>query len=138
MTIASTLRKAGPLVGAALALSLMFAFAKPAMAAETLHTGSFVGQSDHVTSGTATIVKDGGRTLLVLGADFSLDGAPSPTLGFSKDGAFVKATEFAKLKSNTGRQVYELPKSLVASAYDAVTVWCAKFSVPLGSAKLSR
>ena len=43
---------------------------------------------------------------------------------------------FAKLKSLNGRQVYELPKNISTSAYDAFVVWCEKFSVSLGSAKL--
>lgn len=130
-------RRATPLASALFALGLMFAATEHATAAEVLRTGTFVGQSKHITTGTVTIEKDGDRILVVLGPDFSLDGAPAPTLGFSNGSKFAGKTEFAKLKTLKGRQVYELPKGIMQSAYDTFTVWCSKFSVPLGSAKLS-
>lgn len=123
------------------AIALTFVIAasapfSPAQAGELIASGTFSGQSDHITSGKITIEKDGDRTIVTLHDDFSLDGAPSPTLGFSKDGSFDETTEFAKLESLTGQQRYEVPASILVSAYDAFTVWCGKFSVPLGSAKL--
>ncbi len=72
----------------------------------------------------------------MLGPKFSLDGAPDPQLGFSKDGTYDPSTTFTKLKSLNGRQVYELPKSISIAAYDTFVVWCEKFNVSLGSAKL--
>ena len=123
-------------LAAIVTVTLFAVFAMPAHSVEVAATGSFAGQSDHVTTGTATVEKDGDKVLLVLGEDFSLDGAPSPTIGFSKGGEFDIKTEFAKLKSNDGRQVYEVPASIDVSAYDAVTIWCSKFAVPLGSASL--
>lgn len=124
----------------AIALSLVIAVSAPsglAQAGELLVSGSFSGQSDHITSGKISIEKEGNKTFVILHDDFSLDGAPSPTLGFSKAGAFDEATEFAELKSLKGGQRYEIPANIAISAYDAFTVWCAKFSVPLGSAKLN-
>jgi len=119
------------------AITIFATFAMPAKSAEIGSTGTFVGQSEHVTTGTASIEKDGDRVLLVLGKDFSLDGAPEPTIGFSKDGKFDLKTEFTQLKSNHGHQVYEIPASVDIASYDAVTVWCSKFSVPLGTAKFA-
>ncbi|EFL90488.1 DM13 domain-containing protein [Ahrensia sp. R2A130] len=134
----TTLRAIAPGASAALALGLMLATTNVAkvMAAEEIATGSFYGESKHVTTGSVTIERDGDKVFVVLGENFSLDGAPNPTLGFTKDGKFDKATEFSDLKKLNGRQVYELPKGIMVSAYDAITVWCAKFAVPLGSAKL--
>ena len=71
------------------------------------YTGSFKGDNGHVTTGNVTIKKEGGSMVVVLENNFSLDGAPAPTLGFSKGGKFDKATEFSALKSNTGRQVFK-------------------------------
>lgn len=125
------------LAAVALATALTLATpVTPSNAGERLLSGTFVGQSKHVTTGGVSIEKDGDRTFVVLHNDFSLDGAPAPTLGFSNAGTFDKATEFAKLKSLKGKQRYELPRGIVLSAYDAFTVWCSKFSVPLGTAKL--
>ena len=107
-----------------------------AHAAVKLSAGTFQGQSDHVTSGRVTIEAQGDRTILVLQNDFMLDGAPAPTIGFSKGGRFDKSTEFATLAKLKGRQTYVVPTDIEVSAYDSVTIWCARFAVPLGSARL--
>ncbi|MEM9733445.1 MAG: DM13 domain-containing protein [Pseudomonadota bacterium] len=137
MTIAFNIRRAAPIAAPIIALGLMLAVTPTAMSAEVLQSGSFVGQSDHITTGTATIQKDGNSVVLVLGSNFSLDGAPDPTVGFTRNGKFIPASQVAELKMLNGRQTYTLPKGFLAQAYDAVTIWCRKFSVPLGSAKLS-
>ncbi len=139
MSISTKIRMAGPAMGSAIALALMFALTTPqtAAAAETLKQGQLVGENKHITTGNVTIERDGDRTYVILGPKFSLDGAPDPKLGFSKDGKYDKSTTFAKLKSLNGRQVYEIPKSISVAAYDQFVVWCEKFSVSLGSAKLN-
>jgi len=139
MPIASIIRKVAPLATSVLALGLMLSITTPpmAMAGDVLRSGQLVGENKHVTTGKVTIEKDGNRTLVVLGPQFSLDGAPDPRLGFSKGGKFDKSTMFSKLKKLNGRQVYELPKSISVSNYDKFVVWCEKFSVSLGSAKLN-
>lgn len=137
MSIAFQTRRAAPIAAPIIALGLMLAATPNAMSAELVSEGMFVGQSKHVTTGKATIQKDGDRLVLVLGPNFSLDGAPDPTVGFTKDGKFVPASQVGNLKMLIGKQTYTLPKGFMASAYDAVTIWCRKFSVPLGSAKLS-
>jgi hypothetical protein len=124
---------------AAVALAIVASVVPTSMAnaGEKIVSGSFYGQSDHITTGKITIEKDGDRTIVILHNDFSLDGAPAPTLGFTKDGKFDQKTEFAKLKSLKGEQRYEVPKNVLVRTYDTFTVWCSKFSVPLGSAKLT-
>lgn len=54
--------------------------------AQDVRSGTLTGESDHVTTGTVTVERDGERTIVTLGDNFSLDGAPDPTLGFSKGG----------------------------------------------------
>ena len=98
--------------------------------------GQFEGRSDHVVLGSATILKTDSGHVLVLEADFSLDGAPAPTLGFGKGGKFAADTEFSLLQSKDGFQAYAIPASIDLANYDEVYVWCADFSVPLGVAKL--
>ena len=102
---------------------------------EVLSAGRLSGRSDHITTGTVSIQRIDGKTYAGLGPDFSLDGAPDPTLGFGKNG-FVKASEFAQLRDLTGQQVYELPRDLNPANYNEFYVWCAEFSVPLGVADL--
>ncbi|MEM9792879.1 MAG: DM13 domain-containing protein, partial [Pseudomonadota bacterium] len=38
---------------------------------------------------------------------------------------------------NTGRSQYEIPSSIDVSAYNEVWIWCERFNVPLGVAKLA-
>lgn len=120
-----------------LALAAVLSFSGAVMAKDTILSGQFSGANGHVTTGSVTIEKSNGKVLVVLAKNFSLDGAPEPTIGFSKAGKFDKATEFASLKANKGKQTYELPASINPSAYDRIHIWCSKFSVSLGSAKLN-
>lgn len=121
----------------ALALNTIVASAGPAAAAQVGQSGQLSGQSDHITTGTVSIEEVDGKTYIVLGENFSLDGAPDPSVGFSVNGKFVEGSNFAELKSLTGGQRYEVPASLDLTDFDAFVVWCAQFSVPLGSADLN-
>ena len=105
-------------------------------AATLLSKGTFEGRSDHVTTGGVSLKKDGDQYYLVLEEDFSLDGAPAPTLGFG-NGEFVAASEFSALRKHTGMQSYKLPDNFDPSKYTEVYLWCSEFSVPLGVAPLS-
>ncbi len=122
------------------AVSLTPASAQAPSESETAQTvivsqGTFKGRNRHVTTGTVTIVKTDAGYQAILESDFSLDGAPAPTLGFGNR-KFDKSTEFSALKSNTGRQVYDLPASINPADFSKFYVWCADFSVALGVAEL--
>ncbi|MEM9332906.1 MAG: DM13 domain-containing protein [Pseudomonadota bacterium] len=95
-------------------------------------SGSFTGDSNHVTKGKVT-VKDG---KIVLEDSFWFDGAPDPRVALGKGGKFKSGTDFAVLKKNAGKQTYAIPANLKGSDFDTVVIWCRKFSVPLGHAKL--
>lgn len=94
--------------------------------------GSFKGASGHTTTGGVTL-KDG---VITLESDFSLDGAPDPRIGLGNKGKYAANTDFAVLKSNTGEQAYKIPANLNPADYDTVFIWCRKYSVPLGHARL--
>ncbi len=117
------------------AVAALVFFAAAAPAADHVARGSFQGASGHVTSGGVTVEKTAEGYVLVLEEDFSFDGAPDPQLGLGKDG-YDGSTRFSKLQSNSGKQSYKLPAGIDASQYNEVWVWCEKFSVPLGVAKL--
>lgn len=104
------------------------------LSGETGSTGSFSGANDHVTTGEVRIVKTDAGLSVVLSADFSLDGAPDPKVGLGKNGEYL--TELAHLKSLNGEQTYLIPASTKMSDFDEVFIWCKKFNVSLGSAKL--
>ena len=100
-------------------------------------SGEFMGASKHVTSGGVTVVQTDAGAVVVLGDDFSLDGAPDPKVGFGKDGVYDSKAQLSHLGSNKGGQSYPIPASVDPSQYNEVYIWCEKFSVPLGVAKLN-
>ncbi len=100
--------------------------------------GTFEGLSNHVTSGGVSILKTENGYVAVLEADFSLDGAPDPTLGFGNNGTFDTDTIFTKLENINGLQAYAIPANIDVSSFSEFYVWCAEFSVPLGVAALTR
>lgn len=106
------------------------AFTMPAFAGGK--SGSFTGDSNHVTKGNVT-VKNG---KIILEDSFWFDGAPDPRVALGKSGKFTKGTDFAVLKKNAGKQTYSIPANLKDSDFDTVVIWCRKFSVPLGHAKI--
>lgn len=109
--------------------------ALPAFAGGHGRIGTFKGASNHVTSGRAELVKSGsGGTVELLG-DFFFDGAPDPKVALGKDGYDPK-TLMGLLKSNKGASSYKLPKGINPDDYNEVWIWCEKFNVPLGVAKL--
>lgn len=109
----------------------------PAVAGEdTVATGQFTGASGHRTKGTVTIRKSEGVAVVVLESNFNLDGAPDPKLGFGNNGAYDKGSKIAHLDRLSGHQVYQVPAGIDPSAYNEFYVWCEKFNVPLGVARL--
>ncbi len=102
---------------------------------QVLASGEFRGKSGHAASGGVSVVKTATGAVVVLGPDFKFDGAPDPKLGFGKNG-YVKSTQFSILKSNSGKQTYEIPAAIDPADYTEVWVWCEKYSVPLGVATL--
>ena len=100
-------------------------------------TGSFSGASGHQAAGQVAVVQTADGWEVRLEDDFTFDGAPDPWVGFGRSGSFVPATDFYRLRSNTGAQVYKVPADVDAGAYDEVYIWCRRYSVPLGVARIT-
>jgi hypothetical protein len=98
----------------------------------------------HPTAGTATIYRmgDGGRVLRFTG--FSTSNGPDVHVYMvaaddAKDVATVQQAGFIDLgviKGNVGDQNYTLGPDVDLSKYRAVSVWCKRFSVNFGAARL--
>ncbi len=117
-------------VGAALAVAL------PALAVAGEGSGTFTGQSNHVTTGGVSVVQTDGGWEIRLAEDFEFDGAPDPRIAFGNDGTFAEGTDFEALQSNTGAQTYSVPAEIDPANFDTVVLWCRQFSVPLGYAPI--
>ena len=131
----SLIKRLAILVAAATAL---FAVAIPALvnAEGAPRVGTFVGDSNHVTTGEARLVQRDGRWFVELGQDFSLDGAPDPKVSVGGLDA-GPGVILAPLERNTGAQTYALPADFDVSTIERIWIWCERFSVPLGHADLS-
>ncbi|WP_299684261.1 DM13 domain-containing protein [uncultured Tateyamaria sp.] len=124
-------------IALAAVLSAAISLAGIAANAGPVATGTFTGASDHITTGSVEIVAnaDGSHTI-VLGDDFSLDGAPDPRVGLGKNGYYDGNTDSGKLLNLTGSQSFTVPAGVDISDFNEVYIWCEKFSVPLGFAVL--
>ena len=100
-------------------------------------SGTFKGLSNHVTKGEVEVVKGSGGWEIHLKDSFWFDGAPDPRVGFGTNGKYVDPTDFEVLRQNAGAQVYKVPANINPAEFDEVYIWCRKFSVPLGVAKIN-
>lgn len=121
----------------AIALAGLISFSTAADAG-AVASGTFTGASNHITTGGVEVIKnDDGSHTVVLAADFSLDGAPDPRVGFGKDGTYDKATGMGLLKSLNGKQSFTVPAGVDPADYNEIYIWCLEFSVPLGVAAIN-
>ena len=112
-------------------------YAAQTVDAQTIATGTFSGRSDHVTTGSVSIVKNETGYQLVFADNFSLDGAPDPIVGFGNNGQFELNSKLGALTKKNGQQTYQLPADFSPAQFTEVYVYCEKFSVPLGVATLN-
>jgi len=117
----------------AIALSVT---AMPALAGMNGDSGTFTGQSNHVTTGGVSIVEEGGKFYVELADDFSLDGGPDPRVALGNNG-YDSDTLLGELRELTGTQRYEIPANVDISDYNQVFIWCEIAGVPLGVATLN-
>jgi Electron transfer DM13 len=114
---------------------------------QPLYTGLLVGRA-HPTSGRASIYQtpEGERDLRL--TDFMTSNGPDvhvllvPSTDENLKQEFVKgeltSVELGRLKANQGDQNYDLPDSADLSRYDAVVIYCERFHVVFGLAKLEK
>lgn len=133
MSTRSTLTRRSLIGGLATGAALM---AAPSLVAATHRRGAFVGASNHVTRGTGGILIDGAERFVTLAEDFWFDGAPDPKVALGRDG-YDPTTLLGPLRANEGAQRYAIPARIDASAYTEVWIWCERFNVPLGVARLT-
>ncbi len=112
-----------------------------ARAENLLASGKFVTIGDHTTSGTVEIFEKDNRVYVRLADDFSTEKGPDLKVLLHKQnnprsydqGDYVL---LGNLKNLKGTQVYEIPEGMVLGEYASVVVWCQKFNVNFGTAKL--
>lgn len=104
--------------------------------ADDVRQGSFKGLSNHVATGTASLVKVDDGYVIELSTDFVFDGAPDPKIAFGKDGKFDPATLIEPLQANSGAQSYVVPTTINPDDFNEIYIWCERYSVGLGVASI--
>lgn len=107
-----------------------------------LSSGTFVSDA-HETSGRAELIRADGNLLLRL-SDFRTSNGPDVRVYLVETGQASaseavrngRAIELGVLKGNVGNQNYALPEGADPDRFDAVSIWCKRFSVNFGSAAL--
>lgn len=115
-----------------LAIALLAFAASPSLAA----SGTFKGAKGHTTTGSVTVTEKGGKLVIKLGSNFSLDGAPDPYVSLGNGSRPVKGGTAGVLAKNKGSGTYSVPANATTKGAREVVIWCKKYAVPLGVAKL--
>ena len=106
-------------------------------AGEAIHSGEFVGASDHITTGNVSVERISSGFIVKLAKNFSLDGAPEPSVGFGNDGKYDGSSSVGDLVMIEGAQTFLVPADVDVTQFNEIYIWCDKFDVPLGVATLN-
>ncbi len=99
-----------------------------------LAMGNFINGVHPVSGKAAWHKASNTQTLLI--TNFSSDAGPDLKIYLSKDLAATSFILLGDLKSTTGNQIYNIPNSATTAEYKYVLVWCQRFSVLFGSARI--
>ena len=96
-----------------------------------MRTTQLIGADpEHPASGT--VIVDGHKITL---DDVSITEAPDGRVILTKEHDEPSGVRVGSLQGFTGTHSYEIPEDVNPADYDSVTIWCDKFSVPIGLAK---
>jgi Electron transfer DM13 len=106
-------------------------------------SGSFVTtEQDHPTNGIAKIVKVNGKRYLEFDKAFTTAQGPKVRVLLHRNDTVpvnLKAQDYvtiATLQKFDGAQRYEIPDNLDLKDFKSVAIWCKKFNVTFGYARL--
>lgn len=100
--------------------------------------GTFAPSGGHRAAGSFAFATEGGRTVLKLGSDFSVEGAPDLYVVLSAgDGASPGAVSLGKISRFSGAQTFEVPSGTRLQDFGYVVLWTRKDNVALGAASLA-
>lgn len=103
--------------------------------ATLLREGSWMGSGSHTVLGEARIYDDNGKKVLLL-SNFSSTNGPDLRVYLSTTTTASSFISLGRLKSTSGRQVYEIPDGTDLEQFTFALIWCQQFSVLFGSAEI--
>jgi len=129
------------ILGAFLALAPAYGdmTAKDKMAGDHMQghkSGTFAGIGSHNAAGKVSISKGkNGQTVLTM-TGITVDRVPDGRVYLAQDFEYAEGVELGKLTRFTGAVTFPIPDSVDLAKYDSVVIWCKKFDVGIGQAKL--
>jgi hypothetical protein len=97
-----------------------------------------MGSGGHHASGTVTFgmgMHD--RRVLIL-KDLKVDKVPDGYVYLAKNGDWMNGVELGKLNKFSGNVSFALPAGIDPMDFDSVIIWCKKFNVEIGRARLTQ
>jgi hypothetical protein len=91
----------------------------------------------HPTSGTAKVITQENKKLLVF-ENFRTDPGPDLRVYLATSTSPTDFVEIGTLKASSGNFSYELDSNINIEQRNHVLIWCKRFSVLFGSAKLEK
>lgn len=136
--------------GIALAVLLSFTgfeYASAQQKAKAVEAGTFHGKV-HMTSGRATIYKEGDGHLVLRLTNFKTSNGPDVHVVLiaakdaDDDANFLKNSteklELGALKGNEGDQNYDIPAGADLDKFQTVSIYCERFNANFGAAPLKK
>jgi hypothetical protein len=97
-----------------------------------------MGSGGHHASGTVTFgmgMHD--RRVLIL-KDLKVDKVPDGYVYLARNGDLMNGVELGKLNKFSGNVSFALPAGIDPMEFDSVIIWCKKFNVEIGRARLTQ
>jgi hypothetical protein len=97
-----------------------------------------MGSGGHHASGTVTFgmgMHD--RRVLIL-KDLKVDKVPDGYVYLARNGDWMNGVELGKLNKFSGNVSFALPAGIDPMEFDSVIIWCKKFNVEIGRARLAQ
>ena len=97
-------------------------------------SSTFKGASGHKTSGSVTVTEQAGGLVIKLDPTSNWTVHLTPYVSLGNGSRPVKGGTAGGLAKNMG--AYSVPATAVTKAAGEVVIWCRKYAVPLGVARL--
>ncbi len=98
--------------------------------------GTFAGIGSHHAAGKVSVGKgENGQAVLTM-TDITVDKVPDGRIYLAHNFDYASGVELGKLTTFTGAVTLPIPASVDLVKYDSVVIWCKKFDVGIGQAKL--
>ena len=114
--------------------------ATAAFAAGKTRSGSLSGRKGYKVSGGVQVIKDGGKTKVVLADNYVFDPSKNPPdikIGFGNGESYAKGSKIHnKLSVKKGAASFEVPAGIDTDKYSELYIYCEQFTVILAVASL--